>query len=825
MEVEQELRKVKEEASSLANKLLESQMMTKSLEDILSVEKNNISVLLEEKKELEVAKTHVEDELKKATEEAYSQILKFEEVSANRRSVEDALLLAENNISKLKNEKDVALQRSALAEEELQKLKEECSVCSSKLARADKSIQSLEDALSQAQKNVAFLAEENNKVQIGRIELDNEIKKLKDEADSRASKLADASFTIKSLEEALLNAETKMANLVNENKNAEQEILALNSKLNVCMQELAGIHGSTEIRSLELSGHLSRLQLLLKDETLLSLQQKCVEKKFESLKDMDLLLKEMKDCFLEIDSDVPQNSSVVEDDSSISNILPSTFDNTRNMEVVNCEVDVADGESILLHIGKMVEGFHQKDKILADKFEYISAFMDESNATLLRKLYITKDRMISMLERIKSLKQKVKDVETNKQRLENTIVSLESSIQNKLEETKQTCDRVVEERDLYKDRIVQLETDLEARENLFNELRLKHEDYQAKVDKLKEREAELSSLYSTSLSKVQEMEDSILSVSQMKTLFDKISEIEVPDAAFAVGGLEPHDTADVRKLFYIIDNFNKLQEMVSSLFHEKEELQSTHDKQVFEIEHLKNNVNEHIKNEKDSERMKNELLEIESGLQNIVRKFGGNELIDDHKVAGVIWLVPILDKLVMAMALESENLKSKTDELGAKLFGSEMLVNDFSNKVNQSRIAPTENRQERGASEASLPAKSEISEVQDMGSLGKSNNISPVPSAALVRTMRMSPSDNVAIDIDSESERLVNNEDADDDKGHIFKSLNTSGLIPRQGKTVADRIDGIWVSGSRAMMGRPRARLGAIAYCLFLHIWLLGTIL
>lgn len=28
--------------------------------------------------------------------------------------------------------------------------------------------------------------------------------------------------------------------------------------------------------------------------------------------------------------------------------------------------------------------------------------------------------------------------------------------------------------------------------------------------------------------------------------------------------------------------------------------------------------------------------------------------------------------------------------------------------------------------------------------------------------------------------------------GHIFKSLNTSGLIPKQGKMVADRIDGIW---------------------------------
>lgn len=28
--------------------------------------------------------------------------------------------------------------------------------------------------------------------------------------------------------------------------------------------------------------------------------------------------------------------------------------------------------------------------------------------------------------------------------------------------------------------------------------------------------------------------------------------------------------------------------------------------------------------------------------------------------------------------------------------------------------------------------------------------------------------------------------------GHVFKSLNTSGFIPKQGKMIADRIDGIW---------------------------------
>lgn len=215
------------------------------------------------------------------------------------------------------------------------------------------------------------------------------------------------------------------------------------------------------------------------------------------------------------------------------------------------------------------------------------------------------------------------------------------------------------------------------------------------------------------------MEDCFLTVPQMKILFDKINEIEVSDAAFAAGGVEPHDSFDVRKLFYIIDNFDKSQQMVSSLFLEKEELQSTLDKQVFEIEHLNNKVKEHIINEKDSERMKNELLELESGLQNIFMKLGDNELIDDHKVTGAIWLVPLLDNLVMALVLKSENLKSKIDELDAKFHGSQMLVSDLSNKVkllqdsNRARISPSEDGQDRGTSEASLPTMSEISEIQD----------------------------------------------------------------------------------------------------------------
>lgn len=216
---------------------------------------------------------------------------------------------------------------------------------------------------------------------------------------------------------------------------------------------------------------------------------------------------------------------------------------------------------------------------------------------------------------------------------------------------------------------------------------------------------------------VSELEQSLLSASQVQSISDKMNEVEVPDAVLAVG--DSHDSVDVRKLFYIIDSFNGFRQRVSSLCLENEELQSTIDNQILEIEFLKKQLEDLRDNEKDSEKI-NKLLELESGLQNMVRKLGSSDSMDDPKEDNSIWLLPLLDKLVMAKILESENLKSKNDELSSKLFGAQKVVDDLSNKVkyledsNQARIVPPELDQGRGTSVNSLSTQSEISEVQEM---------------------------------------------------------------------------------------------------------------
>lgn len=293
--LEQELGNVKQEASTLASNLAEAQERVKSLEDALSVAEDKITQLADEKREVEAGKINAEQELGKAIEEAHIQASKFSEACATRKSLEDELSAAENNMSLLISEKEEAQASRAAAVKELEQEREELASQTSKLTEAYKTIKSLEDALSQVEANVAMLTQQNNVEQIGRTTLENELQELKDDVESQAVNLADAHATIKSLEDALLKAENDSSVLEGEKKIAEQEVSALNSKLNACMEELAGTSGSLESRSIELIGHLNDLQMHMKDERLFSTVKQCFERKIEGLQNLDLIIEDIRD--------------------------------------------------------------------------------------------------------------------------------------------------------------------------------------------------------------------------------------------------------------------------------------------------------------------------------------------------------------------------------------------------------------------------------------------------------------------------------------------------------------------------------------------------
>lgn len=920
--MEQNLEKVKEETNILASELADAQRAMKSLEDALSAAENQISQLSEEKGEMEVAKRTVELDLQKAIDETTSQTSKFTEACATIKSLEDSLSLAENNISMITKEREEVQLSRASTEAELEKLREDITIQTSKLTETFRTVKALEDALSQAETNVSLLTEQNNRFHDDRSNLESELKKLTEEADSQTGKLTSALSTIKSLEDALSKASNDIAVLEDEKKISQQKISMLNSKLNTCMDELAGTSGSLESRSVELMHHVGDLQIIMKNESLWSMVRQHFEKQFESLKNIDLILNDITVHFVDTDLEALKSYYVMEEDSCVTKPFPYDLGNRVNSGIVNGQVNAVDVDNIPLYFKETVEEFQLRNKNLAENFEGFSIFTNEFIEALLRKLRISRDAVSSVFENMGSLKEKMKNLELLKEEHEKTIAKLEQDhkillsactnatrelqfevtnkllelssipeleklncnpiqeaseagaedtehqqrldereyamiaeklslaatrvqnlaklfesssnvaaatiedLQNKLVESTATSEKATEKCVILKNRVLEFETDVEALQNSCKELRLKVKDYQAMEEKLMEQEAELSAL--------QEAEEPLMSASQLKTLFEKISIIEIPFEDSEVGGLEPHSSVDVKKLFYIVDSISDLHNQLNTLSHDKEELQSTLSTRILEIENLKEETETQFRNRQDYEKMKNEMSELFFGLEKLIDIFGDHGFVGEQKSSGEQGLLAALEKQIMALLLEVDNSISHAEELDIKLLGSQKIIDELSSKIKvledslQSRAAKPEIVQERSIFEAPPPAVSEISEIEDAGPVGK-NGISPVAtstaSAAHVRTMRKGSTDHLALNVDLESGSLINHEETDEDKGHVFKSLNTSGLIPKQGKSAADRIDSIWVSGGRVLMSRPRARLGLIAYWLFLHIWLLGTIL
>ncbi|KAF5746512.1 hypothetical protein HS088_TW06G00683 [Tripterygium wilfordii] len=956
--MEQELQKVKEEADTLAMKLAEALGTIESLEHALAAGENNVSQLAVEKREIEEVNRNIQQELQKVKEEANTHLeqefgkVKEEtncltgklaeaqgtiksledalsvaeenvtEACAARKSLEDALSLAENNISTLIKEKEEAVVGKAAIETEL----EEVAIQTKKLTEAYKTIKSLEDTLAKVETDVALLTQQNKDAEVGRTNLEKEQKKLQDKTESQASELADAFSTIKSLEDALSNAENDVTGL-EVKRMAEQEISTLNSKLNACMEELAGSNGSLESKSLEFITLLDNFQVLMKDESLLSMVKRCFDKKFENLKDMDLILKDIRDHFVNRSSEVLQSHPFMQEDIYLAKPLLRDLEDTVNLRTEDGEVNAADGDNISICFRKTVEGFQLRNKLLADNFESCSTFVDGFISALLSKLKETRDAVKIMSDYMESLNQKIKNMEIYEQESEKTLATLENDatillaacsdaiteldfevknnlmelksipeleklkynsfveeregcrddtayhqqrvdsgkhvetaekllsvtrrvhtltrvfestsnvaaiaieeLQKELEENRVVYEKVIGEKDEIKNRVSELENDVEALQNTCRELKFKVDDYEALNVLLKEKEAELSSLHNSLQMKEQAIEESILSASQANSLFEKISDIEVPFPELEIDDSEHHSSDPVKKLFYIVDSVTELQHKINVLSHDKQELQLTLTRQTLEIKHLKEEIKTQISDEQEAEQMKNEISELAFDMQKLVKILGVNEILGDPKSLGIRGILPVLEKHAMALFSETENSKSEAQELGRKLVESEKVEYELAMKIKlledslQSRATQSEIVQERSIFEPPPPTAAEISEVDDLAT-GQKNAISSVPSAAHVRTMRKGSTDHLALNVDLESGSLINSGKTDEDKGHVFKSLNTSGLVPKQGKVIADRIDGIWVSGGGVLMSRPRARLGVIAYCLLLHLWVLGTIL
>ncbi|AES72106.1 TGN-related, localized SYP41-interacting protein, putative [Medicago truncatula] len=867
--VEQQLQLVKEEASILEAKLAEAHETVNSHGQRLSSSEGSVSQLAEEKAELEQEKEKVVEELQKVKE-------KVAEVCSTSKSLEDALSQAEKDISVLSEEKEQAQVSRVAAETELERVRDEADRQTRELSEASITIKDLEVELSQVESKVNLLTEKNNADQAVKTELENELKKLQDEAANNASKLVGSSETIKSMEDALLKAQDDISTLEDANKIAKQEISSLSLKLNSYMDELAGKNGSLENKSLELIGFLNDLQVLMKDDTLFLRIKQCFEKKCETLKNVDLIVSKVRN-HISLSAKDSVGHLEMEEDPPVRKSFSDGLEKFE-VELDNREINGIDIDTIVSSFGKIVKGFQMRNEHIADKFDEFSDSIDAFISPLHGKLLETESNIMAIVEHVEGMKEKANSVTKLNEEKDNIIAALENDIslllsactdstselqkevhqnlgqlgstfeveklnhnadeqvehyknnayadasrklinasgevqtlirqfkfkseqvdatvrdlQTKLNETTVAFELATEEKDLNMNKVLQLESDIQSLENACTELKDKVEHYHILEEKLKDKEAEISSMHSASLKKE---ESSILSTSQLRDIFDKIDRIEIPIVE-SEDSMESHTSDPVKKLFYIIDSVTRLHHQINSLSHDKKEMQSILETKALENKDLKEEVKQLNSHCEDSKMIKNELSELTSVLEKILDILGANNWVVDRQSKGFRELLPPLEKHIIAILSESENSKSKAHELGIKLIGSQKVIDDLTTKVKlledtiQDRISQPEIVQERSIYEApSLPAGSEITEVEE-GSLGK-KALSPVPLAAHVRNMRKGSSDHLALDIGGESDQLINSADTDDDKGHAFKSLNTSGFVPKQGKLIADRIDGIW---------------------------------
>ncbi|XP_072979944.1 trans-Golgi network-localized SYP41-interacting protein 1-like isoform X1 [Typha angustifolia] len=802
--LEEELVKVKEESILHANRLVDAFATIESLENKLSKAEEQISCIAEERKELELGKTSMEQELEKITGEALMNAGKLADALATLKSLENALSLSEKRNSILYAEKNEAEDKH---EKQIITLNAKLSECMEELVgtRGSSEIQSAE--LNGHLENLKMLMMDESLLSLMTAEFRKMINNLrniglimKDIHEQFAAKGLHIHHGLEDEEFFKLVSVPDFANFINDVKFHSNARMTNLDDISSFSEVVEGLHDQTKfigqcfkIFSTHMDDHTADMlqaSHVVRDEFIHILELE------ESMKlDVDKL--EAHNMVVE--------AKMVSMQKEVVTLLSACMDATKEIQIEFHDLfdsEFASEEDIMK---TSVESILKEDaaaRLQEDGSEYVNA----AN---------------SLLSAARSLKIQSRQLRDVKEVWKADLENLKSKLQH-AELTAKTVSQDVE-------RVSTLEKDLATLQEICTEMRIKIDNYQAREDMIRAKEEELLSLDCISSSKDRGRNDQVLSEAQLEILIEKVSEKKIPfsesdslDQGFPFSS--PFD-----KLLYIVDKATEVQHRVDKLTSEKEDLQLILASHVTEIEHLKKATELLGSNYRELELARADIFELTSGLERIIQGLGGNEAFGDQKPITMKALLSLLERLTIASSVESENSRSRIQDLKTKLQAREKAVDELTAKIKvledsfHAQLAHSETAKESTIFEASSSGMaSEMSEIQDVGPIVK-NSVSPASTVTHVRTMRKGSNDHLVLNIDSETERLIASQETDD-KGHVFKSLNTSGLIPKQGKLIADRVDSIWVSGGRLLMNRPRARLGLIAYWLFLHLWLLGTI-
>ncbi|VAI58144.1 unnamed protein product [Triticum turgidum subsp. durum] len=812
--------------------------------------------------ESQAAKNHVENELQRAHEQVTLQAGRLSDSYSTIKILEDELSKLNEYISSTSEEKYQMQLRTAAVQEELEKTNKERAHNANKLEDANATINSLQHALSQARTDVAILGAEKNEAgakhemvtsalnaklakcleeldkshgnlqrhstehhgyleKLSTLVMDDSmISLMAEEFGKKVSTLRDMSLTVKGMHEHLaamgfqidpimedsefgkLFSLQDYNNFVTERmldrKNRKENIdddSSLSNIVEQCSNQAGHFSGFFK----DLSGYMSdNIVLLLRALQLASSNFARTLEEHDSLK-------------IELENKDAQNR--VQEDELLS--LQKEL-RAMSSKCIYCTEQIQVIFDDLLDLGYAIDLATGNSSIVSKVGQTLSVLKDEESGDYIKVV----DTLVSSVNKLKSESQRLSDIK-------GLVITLLDELKMRLKQAESAAETASNDHQLYLERVCKLEEDLRTVYDERNGMEIRIQEYQEREDVLKARELELLSLEQTI---VERGTTDAISKDQLEALVEKVNKLNIPSGESHLQREVAMFSSPMDKLLFVIDEFDALQHEVETLRYENEDLQLNLESHAREIEQLKEVCRNTDSNCRELESKSSELLEVTVSMERMIQRFGylaGKDALEDNKPASTQTLLPKLEKLIIASSMESGNAKSVKQELGSKLQAREKTVDELSAKVKMledlyhSQLVQPEVSQDRAFDASSSAIGSDISEIEE-GPMGKAS-VSSVPTAAHARVMRKGSSDHLVLNMGSESERLIAAHDLDD-KGRI-KSLHTSGLIPAQGKHIADKVDGIWVSGSQILMNRPRARLGLLAYWLFLHLWLVGSIL
>ncbi|KAI4980326.1 hypothetical protein ZWY2020_020811 [Hordeum vulgare] len=802
--LENELQRAHEQVTLQAGRLSDSYSSIKILEDELSKLKEYVSSTSEEKYQIQLRTAAVEEDLEKTKEELAHNANKLEDANATINSLQDALSQARTDVASLSAEKNEA---GAKHEMETSALNAKLAKCLEELDKSHVNLQSHSTEHHGYLEKLSTLVMDDSMVSLMAEEFGKKVSSLRDMSlivkgmhehlaamgfqidpimeDSEFGKLFSLSDYNSFVTERMLDRRSRKENIDGDS--------SLNTIVEQCSKQAGYLSGFFE----DLSGYMSdNIILLLRALQLASSNFSRTLEQHDSLK-------------IELENKDAQNRAQEDELLSLQKELSAMSSKciycTEQMQII------FDG---VLDLGYAIDLATGSSSVPSKVGQTLSVLKDEEPGDCIKVV----DTLVSSVNKLKSESHRLSDIK-------GLVITLLDELKMRLKQAESAAETASNDHQLYVERVCKLEEDLRTLYDERNGMEIRIQEYQEREDVLKARELELLSLEHSQTTVDRGITDAI-SKDQLEALVEKVNKLNIPSG-------EPHLQSEVAmfsspmgKLFFVIDEFDAFQREAENLRYENEDLQLTLESHAREIEQLKEVCRNTDSNRRELESKSSELLEVTVSMERMIQRFGylaGKDALEDNKPASTQTLLPKLEKLIIASTMESGNAKSVKQELGSKLQAREKTVDELSAKVKMledlyhSQLVQPEVSKDRAFDASSSAIGSDISEIEDLGPMGKTS-LSSVPTAAHARVMRKGSSDHLVLNIGSESERLIAAHDSDD-KGRI-KSLHTSGLIPAQGKHIADRVDGIWVSGSQILMNRPRARLGVLAYWLFLHLWM-----